>query len=172
MCCSRAKAHPLEELGRDLVQVGDDTCVEDRLLLGWAHLLEFGGSHDLPGHRAILSPEQVSASRPRGVRVAFSQIVGSMSGSSSTTLWPRCGASLTDESGANLIADRRRIISAFRHAVRLGVVRLASSPQRQPSDSKATPGEHRNRTGLQVVAHRIEVRHNEACLVVNVDRVR
>ena len=55
-----AKAHPLKELGRDLVQIGDDTCVEDRLLLGWAHLLEFAGSHDLPGHRSIVSPDQVS----------------------------------------------------------------------------------------------------------------
>ncbi len=38
--------------------------------------------------------------------------------------------------------------------------------------SKATAGEHRNRASLQVVVHRIEVRHNETCLVVNVDRVR
>jgi hypothetical protein len=49
---------------------------------------------------------------------------------------------------------------------------VASSPQRQPSDSKATAGEHRNRTGFQVVAHRIEVRHNETCLVVNGNWVR
>ena len=65
MCCSRRQTHPLEELGGDLLQIGDDTCVEERLLLGRAHLLEFGGSHDLPGHRSILFPEQVSASRPR-----------------------------------------------------------------------------------------------------------
>jgi hypothetical protein len=38
------------------------------LLLGRAHLLEFGGSHDLPGHHSILSPEQVSASRPAACR--------------------------------------------------------------------------------------------------------
>lgn len=49
---------------------------------------------------------------------------------------------------------------------------VASSPQRQPSNSKATPGEHRNRTSVQVVTHRVEVRNDETCLVVDVDRVR
>ena len=59
------KAHPRQELGRDLVQIGDDTCFEVRLLLGWAHLLEFGGSHDISGHFVILSPVHVSVRRPR-----------------------------------------------------------------------------------------------------------
>jgi hypothetical protein len=58
------------------------------LLLGRAHLLEFGGSHDLPGHRSILSLEQVSASRPRGVPAAFGQIAESTSGLSGTALGP------------------------------------------------------------------------------------
>jgi hypothetical protein len=38
------------------------------LLLGRAHLLEFGGSHDLSGHCSTLSLEQVSASRPAACR--------------------------------------------------------------------------------------------------------
>jgi hypothetical protein len=94
-----AQTHSLEELGRDLVQIGDDTCVEERLLLGRTHLLEFGGSHDLPGHHSILSLEHVSASRPRGVPVAFSQIVESTSGLSGTALGPRCGAGYPSASG-------------------------------------------------------------------------
>jgi hypothetical protein len=49
---------------------------------------------------------------------------------------------------------------------------VASSAQRQAPDSKATASEHRDRASLQVITHRVEVRHDEACLVVNVDRVR
>jgi len=40
-------------LGR-FVEISDDACLEERMTLGRAHLLEFSSSHDVSGHDVIV----------------------------------------------------------------------------------------------------------------------
>lgn len=49
-----SRACPLDKMLGRFVEISDDACLEERMTLGRAHLLEFSSSHDVSGHDVIV----------------------------------------------------------------------------------------------------------------------